>query len=316
MSGTDRVVILGGTGFIGRALVARLAGAGVPCRVVAHVAPERPLPEGVEFRRADVRDADALAAACLPGAAVVNLAGAHGLPIDAAACDAVNARAAGAVAQALERSRARALVFVSTAKVYGHARGADESVTPSPSEPYGRSKLAAERTYEAWAAAADDRALTIVRPAVVFGPGAHATGGAFLRRIAAPDFRLEGDGEERKALAYVGNLAAFLHARLAAPARPGVVRYNYADQPQLAWHEIVACVREAVGLAPAPVRRVAPWRRSLSRVFGAAGGVERLVDARRAFATGFVAPHPLRDALADTARAEIGALRFFGRHSA
>ncbi|SDG56705.1 NADH dehydrogenase [Limimonas halophila] len=72
----QRVTLLGGTGFVGRALAARLAAEGVAVRVVArnaHTATD--LPEGVGALAADVRDARAVRRALADANAVVYLPG-------------------------------------------------------------------------------------------------------------------------------------------------------------------------------------------------------------------------------------------------
>ena len=86
--------------------------------------------------------------------------------------------------------------------------------------------------------------------------------------------------------------------------------FNYADRPDLTVAEIVATVREVLGLPPATnpsllgsVRlalmegSLRAWLRQLR--------LERRLDSSRAHATGFSAPVPIREALADTARADL-----------
>jgi UDP-glucose 4-epimerase len=76
MTPARRVLVTGADGFLGRGLVAALAGSGLE-RLVAtdqrEVPPERRLP-GVEYAVLDVRDAPALAAACAGIDTVVHLA--------------------------------------------------------------------------------------------------------------------------------------------------------------------------------------------------------------------------------------------------
>jgi len=75
---TLRIVVLGGSGFIGRALCARLLREGHSVRLLsrnlaAHA--ERLLPPGLDLRQADVYDPDALRAAFAGNDAVINLVG-------------------------------------------------------------------------------------------------------------------------------------------------------------------------------------------------------------------------------------------------
>jgi len=71
-----RVTLLGGTGFVGRALAARLTAAGVEVRAVARNAHSaRGLPHGVSAFAADVRDARRIRRAVADAGAVVYLPG-------------------------------------------------------------------------------------------------------------------------------------------------------------------------------------------------------------------------------------------------
>ena len=72
------LVVLGGTGFVGRHLVTRLARDGhrvllLSRNLAAH--PLRLIPPGVELREVDVYDPDALRAAFTGADAVINLVG-------------------------------------------------------------------------------------------------------------------------------------------------------------------------------------------------------------------------------------------------
>jgi NADH dehydrogenase len=80
-----RIVILGGTGFIGRPLLARLLRDGhsvtlLSRNLAAHA--ERLLPPGVELRQVDVSDSDALRGAFAGAGAVINLVGILNEPRD------------------------------------------------------------------------------------------------------------------------------------------------------------------------------------------------------------------------------------------
>ncbi|MBS7458041.1 complex I NDUFA9 subunit family protein [Coralloluteibacterium stylophorae] len=78
MSRSLRIVILGGTGFIGRHLVARLAADGHGVVVLSRnpaAHPDRHIPPGVSLQRCDVYDAQALVRRFAGADAVVNLVG-------------------------------------------------------------------------------------------------------------------------------------------------------------------------------------------------------------------------------------------------
>jgi NADH dehydrogenase len=152
----NRVLILGGTGFVGRAVCEALARERpglrvlVPTRRLAHGDAVRALPN-VDLCTADVHD-DAALAALLEGCdAVVNLiAILHGSPT---AFERVHVTLPQRLAAACERAQLRRLLHIT-------ALGADDH---APSH-YLRSK-----TRGAAVLAAADLDLTLLRPSVIFG---------------------------------------------------------------------------------------------------------------------------------------------------
>ena len=72
------IIVLGGTGFVGRLLVGRLAGEGHRVTVLSRnlaTHPDRLLPPDVQLRELDVYDPDALRRAFTGADAVINLVG-------------------------------------------------------------------------------------------------------------------------------------------------------------------------------------------------------------------------------------------------
>lgn len=154
VGGAGRVLVLGGTGFVGRTLCEHLVRAGwqvtVPTRHPANARSVQHLP-GLTVVTAQVHDPAALAR-LLPGHdAVVNLVAIlHG---NEAAFERVHVTLARQLAQACQAAGVRRLVHIS-------ALGADAQ---GPSV-YQRSKAAGEAVLQA--AGLD---LTILRPSVIFG---------------------------------------------------------------------------------------------------------------------------------------------------
>jgi nucleoside-diphosphate-sugar epimerase len=323
------IAVTGGTGFIGRRLVSCLVAEGERVAVVAPMPPTTPLAVGVEWRAGDLQDPESLRVALAGTRVVYHLAGAHGLESQPAArFRALNVDGTRHVCAAATSAGVEQLIFTSTASVYGSQPRPDEAADPQPVNEYGRSKLEAEAIVRAWSTATDGRRATIVRPSAVIGPGAPATGGDFLRMVAAPGFALAGPARQRKSLAYVDNLAAFLAFLRTRTSAPWL--FNYCDTPDLEVREIVAIVRRAIGVPPAPHRSRAghwahaAWARlhgrssadpSLARP-GAGGLSDRQFDATRAHASGFRQPVALEEALAATAQSDLAWMRILDRRRA
>jgi uncharacterized protein YbjT (DUF2867 family) len=205
-----RVTVFGGSGFIGRHLVQRLARAGARVTVAVRS------PRHADFLRprgdvgqivpvaADVLDESAVAAAVAGADGVVNLVGilyARGRY----GFNAVHGEGAEIVAKAAAAAGAQRLVQVS-------AIGAD----PESPSAYARSKAAGEAAVRAAFPQA-----TILRPSVLFGPEDD-----FFNRFAAmarmsPALPLFGGGETKFQPVYVGDVADAIVKSLAEAAAPG-----------------------------------------------------------------------------------------------
>ncbi len=161
-----RILLIGGSGFIGTQLAARLAAAGkrvtVPTRRHERARHLLPLPT-VDVVEADVHDEAQLRQLVAQADAVVNLAGIlhdrRGSPWGPG-FDAAHVRLPAKIAAACGHCGVRRLLHMS-------ALGARESGEQSLPSMYLRSKAAGERAVRE--GAAPD--WTIFRPSVVFGPG-------------------------------------------------------------------------------------------------------------------------------------------------
>ena len=311
------ITIIGGNGFLGRRLHARLAAEDPSLDVL--VVARRALGADVRHAVADVRDVDALTVAVPEGAVVVNLAAEHRDDVEPERYREVNVDGARNVCDAARRRGVRTIVFTSSVAVYGAAQDTTESAQCRPADHYGATKLAAEGVYRQWQAeSAADRTLVIVRAAPVFGEGGAGNVARLLGRIASPRFVLIGNGRNRKSLAYVDNVAAFLAFCLGLPR--GVHLYNYVDRPDLTTAALVALVRRALDLpASGPLRipyPVALGAAVLLDVVARLTGRDFAVTAARVRRfcattiyetavgeTGFVAPVPMSEALCRTASA-------------
>jgi nucleoside-diphosphate-sugar epimerase len=211
MIGERTAVIFGGSGFIGRHLITTLARQNYEVINADIVAPETPM-SGSRWVRCDVRrPIDALQVFADDKASeidVYNLAAVHRTPghADREYYD-TNVFGAIHVTEFCSTVRARRLVFTSSISVYGSCEDPrTESSAPTPETAYGASKLQAEHIHRAWQAADATRRLTIVRPAVIFGPGEK---GNFTRLAAALSrrrFVYPGRKDTIKACGYVDEL--------------------------------------------------------------------------------------------------------------
>ncbi len=187
----ERVLVTGGSGFVGLNIVEALLSAGVDVTsfdakamsVTARETFER-LPGRLTVVEGDIRQLDALSMAAQTADAIV-----HGTAVtpndvnEAAAVDLALSVNVGGTVNALRAAaltRQRLMVFLSSASVYGAAELAggqlDEAASPpAPRSVYAVSKFAAERLAERLAQQ-DGISLRLLRLGSVFGPWEHPTG--------------------------------------------------------------------------------------------------------------------------------------------
>ena len=240
-----KVCVIGGSGFIGTRLSQRLKSAGKTFKIIDK-SPSRSFADRVQL--ADVRELVALQQ-CIPDNAIlINLAAEHRddvRPLNL--YDDVNVGGARNLCTVAREKSVRTIVFTSSVAVYGFAPiGTDESGKIAPFNDYGRTKYEAEQVFKAWQAEAPDaRTLVIIRPTVVFGEQNRGNVYNLLRQVASGRFVMVGKGENRKSLAYVENIAAFIEYSVSF--KPGVHVYNFIDKPDFTMNQLVSSVKRMLG---------------------------------------------------------------------
>lgn len=270
------VLVTGGAGFVGRAILDRLVARGRAVRALARSDDSaRALSAaGADVRRGDLADADALARAMDGCEVVYHVAGLNGFCLpDPAALTRANVDGTRAVVRAAAAAGVRRVVYTSSAATIGEARGA-VGTEASPHRGtflshYERSKFAAERE-----ALADSARLGVelicVNPASVQGPG--RTRGTARILIDALEGRLRMVVDSRMSLVEVGDCA---EGHLLAEARgvPGE-RYLLCGAV-LSVGEAVELLGRIAGVREDPRRLPGPVAMAM------ATGVELVARARR-----------------------------------
>ena len=234
------IFLIGGSGFIGSKFAAQLVSKQIDFRIADKVQSE-------EFDHkhvfADVRsNVDLNANIC--GNVVVNLAAVHRDDItDPKEYYSTNVEGARVLCEVCEGKGINKIVFTSSVAVYGFAPGGtDEEGVINPINEYGRTKALAEDVYREWREKdPENRSLIIVRPTVVFGEGNRGNVYNLLNQINSGAFAMIGNGKNKKSMAYVENLAAFLVKCIESDEEYAV--YNYVDTPDFTMNELVSLVR-------------------------------------------------------------------------
>lgn len=269
------VSVVGGSGFIGAHLVSRLEKRDTTVRIVDVSL----LSDEEGSVRADVRDRDSLAGALRGSEVVYNLAAVHRDDAKPATLyEDVNVRGAANLCAVCGELRIHKIVFTSSVAVYGAAsQNPSEESNMAPVSPYGHSKLRAEQIYREWHEEDPERrTLIIVRPTVVFGEGNRGNVYELVRQIISRRFIMVGRGRNKKSMAYVGNVSAFLVHVLGLGT--GIHVFNYVDKPDLSMEELVQIVRTTMGRGPGTKVRI-PY--ALGYLFGVGCDLVATVSGKR-----------------------------------
>ena len=238
------IIIVGGSGFIGTRLSSRLSQSHKEFQIIDK-APSGFFPEKV--LNADIRKPLSLSFSAEPSA-VINLAAEHRDDVRPLSLyDEVNVEGARNICELARAKGIKKIIFTSSVAVYGFAPlGTNESGIINPFNDYGRTKWEAEQIYKKWQSEDPcNRTLVIVRPTVIFGERNRGNVFNLLRQIATGKFLMVGDGLNRKSMAYVENVAAFLEYALSF--KPGIHIYNYIDKPDFTMNQLVAHVNKLLG---------------------------------------------------------------------
>jgi nucleoside-diphosphate-sugar epimerase len=241
-----KVLVLGGSGYIGSRLCAMLRDQSWAVPVSGS---SRRQLAGVENVRLDARDADSLSRALQDIDAVVNCVAGDARSI---------AEGARALAQACIAAGCRRIVHLSSMSVYGRLEGVVRE--EAPLDPalgwYAQAKCQAESHMAALARSG--ASVVVLRPGCVWGAGSQLWVGRiarFLRAGRLGDLGVAGDGWSN--LVHVDDVCNAVLAALRLEQPGGEIRtYHLAAPDSPRWNEYFVDLALAIGATP--VRRISP----------------------------------------------------------
>jgi nucleoside-diphosphate-sugar epimerase len=172
---------------------------------------------------------------------IINLAAVHRDDVyPRSRYDDVNVQGSVNICETARKYNINKIIFTSSVAIYGFAEAnTDEKGKPNYFNDYGITKHLAEQVYKEWHAEdPDNRTLVIVRPTVIFGEGNRGNVYNLLNQIASKKFIMFGNGKNKKSMAYVENVAAFLEYSLSF--KPGIHLYNYIDKPDFDMNDLIS----------------------------------------------------------------------------
>ena len=240
MNNDDTTFIVGGAGFVGTRLKAFFDKMSKKY-VIGDI--ENSSEKIIKLDIEDIDTLDHLAGSDC----IINLAAVHRDDIrPLSRYDDVNVQGSANVCEAARKHGINKIVFTSSVAIYGFAPAdTDETGEPNYFNDYGRTKYLAEQVYKEWQAEdPENRTLVIVRPTVIFGEGNRGNVYNLLKQIASGRFVMFGNGKNRKSMACVENVVAFIEYSLSL--KPGLHIYNYIDKPDFDMNTLISGARKTL----------------------------------------------------------------------
>lgn len=235
-----KVVITGGSGFIGNQLTKILLDSGHSV-VHADITPSKIYPE--LHQQCDICNEHDVRRVLAGADKVFHLAAEHRDDVrPVKRYYDVNVQGSANIAAACTELGIQHIVFTSSVAVYGlNCFACNESTSPEPFNHYGKSKLEAEKVLKKWQQENTENILTIVRPTAIFGKDNRGNIYNLLRQIINGPFLFIGNGKNKKSIAYVENIAAFLE--FVAQKKSNTI-FNYVDKPDFDMNNLVKTAKK------------------------------------------------------------------------
>ena len=273
---SERILLTGASGFVGRHVLDDLAARGYRVRTAGRSAtPASPDVEHVAIGDLGVPvDWQPLLDGVDHVVHSAGLAHADG-NIPEERYRAVNTEATLALARAAQAAGVRRFIFLSSIRAQSgpiSEQPLNEVDTPAPSDAYGRSKLAAEQGL-----AGLDLDWVALRPVLVYGAGVKANMAALLKLAKLPVPLPLGGLSARRSLLAIENLSAAIAFSLtqACPARRS---YIVSDPEPLSVAQMLAAMRAGLGRGPGLIPVPSALLALAARLAGRSAAYERLAN--------------------------------------
>lgn len=171
----------------------------------------------------------------------------------------VNVEGTKNVLRAMDNAGVKNIVFTSSVAIYGlNKKNPNEDHPEDPFNHYGKSKWQAEMAIKEWYENdPNNKTVTIIRPTVIFGERNRGNVFNLLKQISSGRFLMIGKGQNKKSMAYVGNIVALIKDRL-DKVESGCHIFNYADKPDFSMTELVSVIENKINIS-VPKLKIPYW---------------------------------------------------------
>jgi nucleoside-diphosphate-sugar epimerase len=235
----------------------------------------------------------------------------------------VNVEGTRNVLDVMDENGIKNIIFFSSVAVYGlNKTTPDETHPADPFNHYGKSKWQAEEILREWySKEANNKMLRVLRPTVIFGERNRGNVYNLLKQISSGRFLKIGKCDNKKSMAYVGNIVAFVEYMIET-AQPNYEVYNYIDKPDLSMNELVEVVGKSLN-KPIPSIKIPYWvgmlggycfdflawltrkKFPISSVRVKKFCAVTQFDSTKAHSTNFAPPYPISQAISRTIQFEF-----------
>jgi nucleoside-diphosphate-sugar epimerase len=246
------ICTIGGSGFVGTRLISLLQDG----NSVLNLDKEQSDLHGAITQTADVREPESFTPQLAGQDAVILLAAEHRDDVTPTSLyyD-VNVEGMRNVLNAMDAQGVKNIVFTSSVAIYGMNQPTPptETTPEAPFNHYGKSKWQAEQVLQKWIAKGEGRNALVIRPTVIFGEENRGNVFNLLKQIYTGKFLMIGNGHNRKSMAYVGNIVAFMKYKLESRFS-GLEIFNYVDKPDFDMNTLVSEIYRHKGKSAPKVR--------------------------------------------------------------
>tara|TARA_Y100000768_G_C23960609_1_gene675142 strand:+ start:184 stop:1164 length:981 start_codon:yes stop_codon:yes gene_type:complete len=161
----------------------------------------------------------------------------------------VNVKGIKNVLDAMDKANIKNIIFTSSVAIYGlNKPNPNEKFLPNPFNHYGKSKWKAELVLREWFQKdSKNKSVTIIRPTVIFGERNRGNVYNLFNQVYNGKFIMIGRGDNKKSMAYVGNVVAFIINRLNSNDL-GFHVFNYSDKPDYSMTQLVNVIQRKMNI--------------------------------------------------------------------